>query len=127
MRGSNTLQGGSKGAAGSNSTYIESGGVDQRGAKYNTGNFTAQKGAAITVNNSGVSPDLLTSLVGSLTSAQPAQISQAVPTPFALSPPNENPPADQSAPASTSMPSKTWLYIAGAVVGLILLIFLLRK
>lgn len=120
-KGSPVLQGSAKGAAGNKAKYIESGAADYSNSKGQIGGFSLSgKGASLTVNQSGISPDMLTSLVGQLQTASEPQLAATPATVYA-------PPAqpDLSQPVS----GNSTLYWAGGVVALLVLgfFFLHRK
>jgi hypothetical protein len=120
------LQGGSKGSAGKQSKYIEAGGSDLTGAKVQSGGVNAAKGSAVQITNNGLTGNDLTALVGTLQTAQPAQIDAVSPI-ASLSPGFENPPALQPDASATADGSISWYWIAGGAVALIALIFFLKK
>jgi hypothetical protein len=126
-KGSTVFQGGSKGASGKGK-YIESGSVDLSGSKGQLGgvDLSKAKDVTFTTTNSGISPDLLTTLLGSLPAAAPVIVN----TP-ASSTPTPAPVTDQAATDTSAVTSITdWvkgLGTTGIVIAAVVVFLIFKK
>lgn len=131
-KGSTVFQGGSKGARGQNARFLESGATDLSGNSGQIGGYSVSgKGAKLTVNSSGISPDALSALLGSITTPAPVVVNQ--PSPQPISPAAPMPDASTASSTDTSSAAGSfsgWLAGLGAtgviVIGVILFV-LFRK